>query len=1105
MRIAVLGPVLIDGRPVRSLRSRRVVAALASAAGNQISTAQLIDALWGESPPATAAKSLQNVIVELRRTLGPGAIVTTPVGYRLGLPDDEVDIARFESSPPDVALALWRGTPLVELDDWLPAIGVRVRLVERRAAMLETHLAAQIDRGSVEDAVGELRDLVACEPYRESAWELLVVALYRSGRQADALRTLHEQRRLVRDQLGLEPSPRLRDLELDVLNHNQSLATRRTGGRIPRSLAAERDERWPLAGRHRELVRLHQAWTATLAGRNDPVAIVGTAGVGKTRLTAELATNAIVDEAVVVRVAYNETDSSYSSLAESIRSWARDTHDEVRLPAALGLVVPDLVRAPTSLAADDPTIIFDAVTSWLSRVAELNPVIFILDDVHWATRANATMIQQVVRRLADVRALVVLAGRPSAATRELVTACHASVVELGELDEPAMLVMLNSVVDEPDARDVWRRSGGNPFLASAAATHMAEHGLLELPSGTAWSLDLMVSQLGPAGAEVLTSAALAGVEFGLEPVAAASGVPVEETVAVLNAAVTAGLLAECAGERWRFRHDLVRTWQLERLTATTRSHNHASVASALERFEPEGVAAIAHHYELAGPNFAAKAQQALIVAGDEAMAVGAVADALDCFRRAGSVGATSAALAVRIAAALAALADPGWLRAALDAGTSANAEGDTQSLISAALVTPQWTDGTGGLDIHPARVDLIRRALAVSCRPIDDALLLAALADEHRFDPDGQSRAEICRSSIDRLDSALADRDAISDGAVARVLSTVAESYGPAHVAERHVLVQRLQVLAEHSDDPSIRSRASWAEVSMAIQQADRPLAERSIERLEALVRDEHTEARQWSLTMLQGTIAVADGRFAEGERLLNESLQVGLTAGKPDALMLYGVCLMTLRIMQDRVAELMALLEPSFDTPAGRSIAPMMHALLGDEARASELLDRFIAEGGVGMIGDRAVSMALLRCWSSAAFYADHVPAAEQLYWEIAPLAGYLGHEGPVTAAADEYLGMLAMTIGRWDEAERWLLSAETLAERFGARLLVLSARYYQLELRARRTDRPAGTAELNRAFAEIERELEEMGALLIVRRRERREARSSIASAGHGGVQPV
>lgn len=1088
MRIAVLGPVLVDGRPVQSLRSRRVLAALVATTGHELTTHALTEALWGEAAPATAAKSLQNVIVGLRRTLGAHVITTTPDGYRLDLSDDEIDVAQFESSPPEIALSLWRGTPLIELDDWPPAITIRARLIERRAVLVEARLAEQIDRGAFEENIAEFRELVVREPYRDSAWELLVVGLYRSGRQVEALQALHEQRCLLRDELGLEPSARLRALELAVLNHDGSLADCRALGRIPRSLAAERSARWPFAGRQDELAQLLKAWSATLDGRNEPIAIVGTAGIGKTRITAELAAEGVLNGAVVVRVGYDETASApFAALAESIRSWAQEESDAVELPTALGLLVPDLVRSAPSVVVEDPTVVFDAVTNWLLRIAERNPVMFLLDDVQWATAANVALIRHVTRRLAGTRVLVVLAGRPAAVTRELVAACRARVVELGELDESSTVAMLRRVVDEPAAREVWQRAGGNPFLAVAAALHVNEHGTLGLSSGAAWSLDMMISRLGPAAEMVLSNGALVGLEFGVEPVAAASGVTVEEAIGILEAAVMTGLLAECETERWRFRHDLVRSWQLDRLTATARAQRHAALAVALGRFEPISIAAIAYHYESAGPRYATAAQSSLVAAGDGAMAVGAVSDALDAFRRASRIGATSAALTVRIAAALAASGDPAWLRTALDAGKSAVFEGDAQSLIGAALVAPQWIDSTGGLEVHVERVALIRSALAHSNRAIDQARLLAALADEYRFDPDGTTRADLCHSSIARLDGALDGGEVVSDAAVACVLSTVAESLGPAHVSERHILVERLLNLADHSVDPRIVVSSCWAGASMAIQRADRPAADRWVARFEAAVRAEPAEGALWNLTLLRGTLAVADGRFTEGELQLNESLQIGLALGKPDALTLYGVCLMTLRIMQDRATELIALLEPTFDTPAGRSIAPMMRALVGDQERARELLDRFVVDG-VEIIGGRAVSMALFRCWSTAAFFADHVPAADLLYHEMVPLAGYLGHEGPVTAAADEYLGMLAMTLGRWDDAERWLLSAQTLAERFGARLLVLSARYYRLENRDRRTDQSHDKAEMDAEFHDVERELGAMGALIFVRRRERR-----------------
>ena len=206
--IRVLGPVGVDGAERLSPRDRAVLGALVVERESIVGADRLADALWGEAPPASWRKVVQSSIVRLRRALGPHAIETTSSGYRLSLGVDEVDAWAFEqlldranllstfgeadraAHTLDRALELWRGEPLEDLEGWPPAAAEAVRLhelrrlgEERRAEMLLA--TAQHDR-----LMPVARSLVAAEPLRERRWELLALALYRSGRQAEALRVL---------------------------------------------------------------------------------------------------------------------------------------------------------------------------------------------------------------------------------------------------------------------------------------------------------------------------------------------------------------------------------------------------------------------------------------------------------------------------------------------------------------------------------------------------------------------------------------------------------------------------------------------------------------------------------------------------------------------------------------------------------------------------------------------------------------------------------------------------------------------------------------------------------------------------------------------------
>lgn len=241
MAVTVLGELLVDGETL-SPRERAVLAALVVHAGRPVSPDRLADAYWQDEPPPTWPKQLQTVIVRLRRRLGPGAITTGPGGYTLTADPETIDACRFEklaatgrlhltAGEPDRAavlladaLGLWRGEPYADLTSWPDATAEAGRLDELRALAQEDLLQARLDRGENGSVVGDAEKLVHEHPLRERRWVLLATALYRTGRQADALAALRAARRHFEEELGVDPGPEFGDLEVAVLRHDPGLA-----------------------------------------------------------------------------------------------------------------------------------------------------------------------------------------------------------------------------------------------------------------------------------------------------------------------------------------------------------------------------------------------------------------------------------------------------------------------------------------------------------------------------------------------------------------------------------------------------------------------------------------------------------------------------------------------------------------------------------------------------------------------------------------------------------------------------------------------------------------------------------------------------------------
>ena len=206
-------------------KCQTVLAVLALSAGSAVPVDRLVDLVWGLNPPRTADKTLQSYVVRLRKALGPPSIVRSGAAYRLDAPNGAVDVGRFRQllDGGDIAAALmeWTATPLAGLA--APGLAPVVDgLVERWLGALETDLERRVDIDP-QGAVGALTQLTAEYPFREGLWVLLMTALYRAGRQADALTAFQQVRRNLVEQLGVEPGSRLRDLETRILEQDEQL------------------------------------------------------------------------------------------------------------------------------------------------------------------------------------------------------------------------------------------------------------------------------------------------------------------------------------------------------------------------------------------------------------------------------------------------------------------------------------------------------------------------------------------------------------------------------------------------------------------------------------------------------------------------------------------------------------------------------------------------------------------------------------------------------------------------------------------------------------------------------------------------------------------
>jgi predicted ATPase/DNA-binding SARP family transcriptional activator len=285
VRVAILGPLEVrdDGGAaiaVAGARLRGLIARLALAGGQPVSTGALAEAVWDCAPPADVANALQTLVSRARRALGEaGAVEQSPAGYRLAVAPDDVDALRFERLVAEgavaEALALWRGPALADAGDFAEPFARR--LEDLRLDATVTLLAGEVDGGV--SRVGELEALVAGHPLHEKLTGLLMRALAAGGRQADALAAYEALRARLADELGIDPGPQLQAVHLEVLRGEASV--------VPEPARARTNLRAQLTsfvGREDEVARVRKSLE-----RYRLVTLVGPGGAGKTRLAAEVA------------------------------------------------------------------------------------------------------------------------------------------------------------------------------------------------------------------------------------------------------------------------------------------------------------------------------------------------------------------------------------------------------------------------------------------------------------------------------------------------------------------------------------------------------------------------------------------------------------------------------------------------------------------------------------------------------------------------------------------------------------------------------------------------------------------------------------------------
>jgi DNA-binding SARP family transcriptional activator/tetratricopeptide (TPR) repeat protein len=650
MEFRILGPLdVIDEERAVNLpgtKHRALLAMLLLHANEVVSTERLIDALWEGERPRAARKTLQVYVSQLRKVLGRDRVHTKPPGYLLRVDGDELDLTRFQrlvdAGRLKEALLLWRGPPLAEFAYERFAQGEIARLEELRLASLERRIAHELDAGRHAELVGELGVLVRDHPLREQLRAQLMLALYRSGRQAEALAAYREARRVLVDELGIEPGLFLRELEKAMLGQEPGLDLASTSHeeRVTTS-----ESRSAFVGREAELDELRAGLGAAVAGRGRLVLVSGEPGAGKSRLAEELTREAGTGGARILtgRCWEGGGAPAYWPWVQSLRAYVRESTPEL-LRAQLGTgavelaqVLPELremlpgLPEPASLDSDGARFrLLYATAEFLRNACADRPTVLVLDDLHAADPPSLVLLRFLARELGSIRLLVLGAYRdvdpvPGQRLSEMLVEVarepgtrRLSLGGLSEREVTRYVEWTAPAIASPElGAALHEQTEGNPLFVAETVRLLSLEGIepesagrlrLAIPRNVREVIARRLSHLSEDCNRVLVLASVLGREFALDALARLGGLSVDDLLNLLDKALAARVVSDVPGApgRLRFSHVLIRDTIHDGVGAARRARLHRRAAEALEDLygdsleTPERVLALAQHWSQAG-------------------------------------------------------------------------------------------------------------------------------------------------------------------------------------------------------------------------------------------------------------------------------------------------------------------------------------------------------------------------------------------------------------------------------------------------------------------------------------------------------------------------
>ncbi|GAA4258518.1 BTAD domain-containing putative transcriptional regulator [Dactylosporangium darangshiense] len=1088
-------------------KQRAVLAMLLLEPGRVVSVDRIVDGLWAGEAPSSATGTLQAYVSQLRRALEPdrpprtppAVLLTRDPGYLLAVEGEQVDAVRFAARVEAArrgldrsdltaaerllgeALAEWRGEALADLAEEAFAAAAVVQLDEVRNAALEDLVEVWLGTGRNGAAIAQAQAMLDRQPFRERSWGQLMLALYREGRQADALAAFRRARTLLAGELGLPPGPELRALEGAILRHEPSLAA--PAAREARSVAgtaapAAPDAAEPLVGRGGDVRRIAERIALTRGGAGGVLLVAGEAGLGKSRL-AERATQVAAEHGLVVawsRCAEASATPAFWPWAQVLRALPEPGAGQDLLDVLTG-------RDENRWRAEDPdTALFhlhEAVAGTLRAHAEARPLFLVIDDLHVADASSLQLLAHLAPALHRLPILVLATLRPEAADAN--PALRGTLALLAK-ERGAERLRLSALTTDDIAEytghapgyrgghggavaaALLERTGGNPFylkelLRLLDSEHPDGWGSAqavagsEVPESVRDVIMRRLSRLPERTGALLQTAAVIGRDVDLHLLQAATEEQVEQVMADLEPAVAAGVLLEVPqGWDYRFSHALVRDTVYSGLSRLQRARLHRKVGEALEAFDrpddPDLLGGLVHHFTMAArlgvaeravryATRAAELSMAQLAFEEAARYLESALGALDPTGR--GAAEQRCRLLVKLGVARRAVGDVAGTRTVLDeALTLARQLGDDELATDAATLfggVTLWA-WRPYLTVDERMVGILRDQLD-RLDPDDGyrrAVLLGTLAVELYHSPE-RELGEAHAAEAVRLARGLGDPELL-----ARTLNNHWNvAWVPHREPERRAMVDELLAIAPlpRTVDVTARLHRMMTEVNAGdIAAFDADLA-----RCVRLVEDIRTPVLPAQVRYAQAGRAMLAGRWAEGERLVGEAFALQEHTSLWGAHWIRLALLYTSRRFQGRPGDLRDELVRRADEPLLELLRPT--AVLaccesGDENLARALVERWGA------------AREQLWGWEFVAFQWGLIaarlgaPDPRELYDEIEPFAERcctVGSSSATWGSLHFVLAELAARLGERDAALRHARSARAVHERLGAAHLIAAS----------------------------------------------------------------